>query len=150
MMDNIEDFRLFDSLHHLKQMPSKTDALAAKENGVWRKYSTEEYIDTVNILSYAFIELGIKPGEKIGLISNNRPEWNFIDYACLQTGSINTPLYPTISDNDLKHVIGDAGITYFFVANKEMYNKVKACSVNSNIKEIYTFSKFEGIHAWKI
>ena len=145
MMDNIEDFRLFDFLHHLKQMPSKTDALAAKENGVWRKYSTEEYIDTVNILSYAFIELGIKPGEKIGLISNNRPEWNFIDYACLQTGSINTPLYPTISDNDLKHVIGDAGITYFFVANKEMYNKVKACSVNSNIKEIYTFSKFEGI-----
>ena len=144
-MENMENFRLFDFLSQLQQMPSKTDALAAKENGVWRKYSTQEYIETVNILSYAFIQIGIKSGDRIGLISNNRPEWNFIDYACLQTGSISTPLYPTISDNDLKHVIGDAGITYFFVANKEMYNKVKACSENSSIKEIYTFSKFEGI-----
>jgi long-chain acyl-CoA synthetase len=145
-MDTIENFRLFDFLDHLKQMPLKDDALAAKENGVWKKYSTQEYIDTVNILSCAFIHIGIKPGDKIGLISNNRPEWNFIDYACLQTGSINTPLYPTISDHDLKYVIADAGITYFFVSNQAAYDKVKACSENSTIKEIYSFSKIEGVH----
>ena len=145
MMDTMENFRLFDFLSHLQQMPAKDDALAAKENGVWRKYSTQEYIDTVNILSYAFIQIGIKPGDKIGLISNNRPEWNFIDYACSQTGSINTPLYPTISDHDLKYVIADAGITYFFVADKAMYDKVKSCSANSGIKEIYSFSKIEGV-----
>ncbi len=144
-MDNIENFRLFDFLDHLKQMPLKDDALAAKENGVWKKYSTQEYIDTVNVLSYAFLHIGIKPGDKIGLISNNRPEWNFIDYACSQTGSINTPLYPTISDNDLKYVIADAGITYFFVSNQAAYDKVKACSENSTIKEIYSFSKIEGV-----
>ncbi len=144
-MDIIENFRLFDFLDHLKQMPLKEDALAAKENGIWRKYSTQEYIDTVNFLSYAFIQIGIKPGDKIGLISNNRPEWNFIDYACSQTGSINTPLYPTISEHDLKYVIADAGISYFFVSDKTAYDKVKACSENSGIKEIYTFSKIEGI-----
>jgi long-chain acyl-CoA synthetase len=144
-MNTIENFRLFDFLDHLKQMPLKDDALAAKENGAWKKYSTQEYIDTVNILSCAFIHIGIKPGDKIGLISNNRPEWNFIDYACLQTGSINTPLYPTISDNDLKYVIADASITYFFVSNQAAYDKVKACSENSTIKEIYSFSKIEGV-----
>lgn len=144
-MSNTENFRLFDYLQNLKQMPSKQDALAAKENGVWRKYSTQEYIDTVNALSYAFINLGIKPGEKIGLLSNNRPEWNFIDYACLQTGSINTPLYPTISESDLKHVISDAGITYFFVKDEIMRNKVKECIGNAVIKEIYTIDKFEGV-----
>ena len=144
-MDSIENFRLFDLLHHLKQMPPKSDALTAKENGEWRKYSTQEYIDTVNALSYAFIDMGVKPGDKIGLISNNRPEWNFIDYACLQTGSINTPLYPTISEHDLKHVIADAGLKYFFVANEEIYTKVKASSENSTIKEIFSFSKIEGV-----
>jgi len=143
-MDSIENFRLFDLLHHLKTMPPKPDALAAKENGEWRKYSTQEYIDTVNALSYAFMDIGIQPGDKIGLISNNRPEWNFVDYACLQTGSINTPLYPTISEHDLTHIIADAGIKYFFVANEEMYAKVKACSANSGIKEIFCFSKVEG------
>ncbi|PBQ34816.1 long-chain fatty acid--CoA ligase [Sphingobacteriaceae bacterium] len=144
-MDSIENFRLFDLLHHLKQMPLKPDALAAKENGEWRKYSTQEYIDTVNALSYAFLDLGIKPGDKIGLISNNRPEWNFVDYACSQTGSINTPLYPTISEHDLKHIIGDADIKYFFVANDEMYQKVKSCIGGSNVKEIFSFSKIEGV-----
>lgn len=137
----MENMRLFDLLYNLKQFPAKEDALAAKENGTWRKYSTQEYIDTVNYISYAFINMGIKPGDKIGLISNNRPEWNFIDFACLQTGAINTPLYPTISEHDLQFVIQDAEISCFFVANDDLYNKVKKCSEGSTVKEIFSFKK---------
>lgn len=137
---SIENYRLFDLLHRLKQMPLKEDALAGKENGLWRKYSTQEYIDTVNYLSYAFLNLGINPGDKIGLISNNRPEWNFVDYACLQTGTINVPLYPTISEHDLKYIIEDAEIKYFFVANEALCNKVKAAAKNVTPKEIYLFT----------
>lgn len=143
----MENFRLFDLLSALKQKPLKEDALAVKENGIWRKYSTTECIDTVNYLSYAFINLGILPGDKIGLIANNCPQWNFVDFACLQTGAINTPLYPTISDHDLKFVIADAGISYFFVANEAQYHKVKACSQNSTIKEIISFDKIDGVRS---
>ncbi|MBS1638408.1 MAG: long-chain fatty acid--CoA ligase [Bacteroidetes bacterium] len=146
---NLNDFRLFDLLHKLKEMPLKDDALAAKENGVWRKYSTQEYIDTVNALSYAFLDLGIQAGDKIGLVSNNRPEWNFVDYACLQTGSINTPLYPTISDHDLKYIIADADIKYFFVSNKAIYDKVKGCSEGSSIREIFSFESIPGVRSLK-
>ena len=145
----MENFRLFDLLHNLKKMPFKEDALAAKENGVWHKYSTQQYIDNVNYLSYAFIDLEIISGDKIGLISNNRPEWNFIDYACLQTGAINTPLYPTISNHDLTLIINEADIKYFFVANEEQYNKVKTCSVNSTIKEIFIFNSLKGVRSLK-
>lgn len=144
-MDSIENFRLFDLLHNLRQWSSKDDALAAKENGEWRKYSTDEYIGTVTALSYAFMEIGVKPGDKVGLISNNRPEWNFVDYACLQTGSINTPLYPTISEHDLRHVMADADLRYFFVANEDMYRKVKACAAGSGIKEIFSFDRINGV-----
>ncbi|MBA3664886.1 MAG: long-chain fatty acid--CoA ligase [Bacteroidetes bacterium] len=145
----MENFRLFDLLHRLVEMPSKEDALAAKENGVWHKYSTGQYIDTVNHLSYAFLAMGIKPGDKIGLISNNRPEWNFVDYACLQTGAINTPLYPTISDHDLILIIKEADIQYFFTATEEQYNKVKACSSNSTIKEVFCFTPLPGVRSLK-
>lgn len=145
----MENFRLFDLLHNLKSMPLKEDALASKENGVWHKYSTLEYIETVNYLSYAFIHLGIMPGDKIGLISNNRPEWNFVDYACLQTGAINTPLYPTVYDQDLIQIIAEADIKYFFVSGKELYQKVKTCSINSNIKEIFSFDQIDGAHSLK-
>jgi long-chain acyl-CoA synthetase len=133
----MENLRLFDLLHKLKDFPLKEDALAAKEAGVWRKYSTTEYIDTVTNLSYAFLNLGLQRGDKIGLISNNRPEWNFIDYACLQTGVINTPLYPTISEHDLKHVIHEAGILYFFVSSPELFERVQACIQGSTVRAIY-------------
>lgn len=145
----MENFRLFDLLHNLKKMPQKEDALASKVNGIWHKYSTQEYIDTVNYLSYAFIHLGILPGDKIGLISNNRPEWNFVDYACLQTGAINTPLYPTIYDQDLIQIIAEADIKYFFVSDKALYQKVKTCSINSNIKEIFSFDQIDGARSLK-
>lgn len=148
-METMENLRLFDLLHNLLTMPLKEDALGAKENGQWRKYSTKEYIDSVNYLSYAFLDIGIKPGDKIGLIANNRPEWNFIDYACLQTGAINTPLYPTISDHDLKHVIGDADIRYFFVSNEAMYKKVKPCAEGSSIKEIFSIEPVAGLRSIK-
>src|SRR5688572_14494912 len=145
----MENFRLFDLLHQLKQKPLKDDALAAKENGVWRKYSTAEYIDTVNNLSYAFLHLGFKPGDKIGLISNNRPEWNFVDFACPQTATINTPLYPTISDHDLKHVIAEAETRYFFVSDEAAYSKVKKCAAGSTIKEIFSFNTIPGVRSLK-
>ena len=146
-MSTTTNLRLFDLLHGLKNMPLKEDALAAKENGEWRKYSTQEYIEAVTNLSYFFIHQGIKPGDKIGLISNNRPEWNFVDYACLQTGALNVPLYPTISEHDLKHVIGEAEISYFFVANDALYEKVKACAVGSTIKEIFCFGKINNVRS---
>ncbi|MBS1647765.1 MAG: long-chain fatty acid--CoA ligase [Bacteroidetes bacterium] len=142
-----ENFRLFDLLSHLKTMPLKEDALAAKEKGVWRKYGTQEFIDTVNYLSYAFLDLGIKPGDKIGLISNNRPEWIFVDYACLQTGAINTPLYPTISEHDLHYIVSDAEIQYFFVSSEELYQKLKTACQGSSVKEIFTFSTLEGVRS---
>ncbi len=145
----MENYRLFDLLHNLTNMPLKEDALASKEGGAWHKYSTTVFIDTVNYLSYAFMQLGIQKGDNIGLISNNRPEWNFVDFACLQTGSINTPLYPTISDHDLIHVIKEADIKYFFVANEEQYKKVKACSHDSTIKEIFCFDKIAGVRSLK-
>lgn len=148
-MDSIANFRLFDLLEHLGQMPPKPDALAAKVNGEWRKYSTQEYVDSVNYLSYGFIEIGIKPGDKIGLISNNRPEWNFIDYACSQTGTINTPLYPNISEHDLKHIMQDADLKYFIVSDVDIYNKVKPCADGLGIREIFSIDPVEGVRCIK-
>lgn len=141
----MDNYRLFDLLHDQERAP-KPDALAAKEHGAWHKYSTREYIDTVNLLSYAFLAMGIRPGDKIGLLSNNRPEWNFVDYACLQTGAVNTPLYPTISDHDLMYVVAEADIKYFFVSSPELYQKVKACEEFKG--DIFCFNNHPGVPAF--
>ena len=83
-MDNVK--RLFDiPAYQLKHYP-KNDCLTSKVNGVWTKYSTNEFVEMSNMMSRGFLALGIKPGDKIAMISNNRPEWAITDMAILQVG----------------------------------------------------------------
>lgn len=140
-MADFNTFRLFDILATL---PNKEDLLATKENGIWKKTNTAQFTEIVNQLSYAFLALNIKKGDKIGLISNNRPEWLMVDFACLQAGIINTPLYPTISEHDLKFVINDASIKHVFVNNAEMFAKVTSASVGTLVEEVFVFETTVG------
>ena len=72
----MEITRLFDILERdLKEFP-KEDALCGKENGLWIKHSTKDYVDKVNSISYGLMQLGIKKGDCIATITPNRPEWN--------------------------------------------------------------------------
>ncbi len=61
-------------------------------------YSTKDFIKLANQVSLGLLQMGVKPGDRISLIShNNRPEWNIIDIGMSQIGVINVPVYPTVS-----------------------------------------------------
>lgn len=137
--------RVFDIIPQLLEKYNKSDALAGKENGKWVKHSTQEFADTVNNLSYALLSLGIEREDKIAIISNNRPEWNFADFAIQQSGAISVPVYPTISETDLEFILNDAKVKYVFVSSIEIYNKVKGVALKaSSVKDIYTFNNVPG------
>ena len=68
------------------------NCLAAKENGKWKTYSTQDFSDKVSQMSHALIELGVEPGDKISSITNNRPEWNFLNFAVARVGAILCPM----------------------------------------------------------
>ncbi len=141
--------RLIDLFPYQLEKFPKADALAGKENGVWKKYSTAEVLDIVNNLSYGLLNAGIKPGDKIGIISNNRPEWNFVDHACLQIAVADVPLYPTISEHDLKFTLHQSAVRYMFVSDKVIYDKVDALKAElPNLEKIYTFNRVEGVAHW--
>lgn len=141
--------RVFEIIPQLLEKYNKSNALAAKENGKWVTYSTQQFADFVDYLSYGLIGLGIDREDKIAIISNNRPEWNFTDFACQQAGAISVPIYPTISESDLNFILNDAKIKYIFVSSSELYHKVKAIAANApSVKTIYTFNKVEGAQHW--
>ncbi len=141
--------RVFDIIPQLLEKYNKPNALAAKENNQWVTYSTQQFADSVNYLSYGLFGMGIEREEKIAIISNNRPEWNFADYAIQQCGAVSVPIYPTISESDLNFILHDAKIKYIFVSSAEIYKKVKASAANApSVKEIYTFNKIEGAKHW--
>src|SRR5690606_18559226 len=93
--------RLFDFPYYQLENFPLNDALATKYDGKWVKTSTREFIDKSNALSRGLLRLGVKPNDKIAVISlNNRTEWNIVDIGVLQLGAQNVPIYPTISKEE--------------------------------------------------
>jgi len=148
--------RLFDCIEHqLKHFPQE-DMLAAKENGVWRKYSTQEVAQNVNELSAGLLSLGLSAhnfspegSDKIAVISTNRPEWLFADMAAQQLGLIWVPVYPTTNPLELTFILNDASVQYIFASNQELYDKVMSIKDKVDcLKGIYTFDKIPGAKHW--
>ena len=142
----MEPTRTFDILERIQNKYSdKTDVLAGKENGKWKKYAVQEYIDNCNWVSYALLSLGIKKGDKIALISNNRPEWNFTDFGISQIGAIGVPIYPTISSEEYSYILGHSEPKIVFISDKSLYEKIKPITdQNPGISTIYTFDRIAG------
>ena len=142
--------RVFDLLPLFLSKNARPDALVAKENGTWKKYSTTDFVDYVNHLSYGLFNIGINKNDKIAIISNNRPEWNFADYASQQCGAISVPIYPTISLKDLIFILNDAQVKLVFVSSIELYEKVKEASQQApSVKFIYSFNEIKDVKHWK-
>jgi len=148
--------RLFDCIdHQLKKFP-KQDMLNAKVNGEWKSYSTETVKKIADDLSAGLIELGVSANDgtdegtdKIGIISNNRPEWLLTDFAVQQTGAVLVPLYPTTGINEIQFILNDALVKYIFVSSAELFEKVNSIKESvPSLKKIFSFDKIEGVDHW--
>ena len=148
--------RLFDAVAHQLENFPKNDMLAAKENGKWKTYSTQQVADTVNKLSAGLVSLGVQANDftpessdKIAIISNNRPEWVFTDLAVQQVGAILVPVYPTTNPNELAFILNDAAVKFIFVSSEDLLLKVQSIIDKvPSIQGIYTFDTIAGAKHW--
>ena len=139
---NMEVKRLFDILKlYVEKYPNQDVALAGKEKGSWRKYSIQEYVETTNNLSYAFIKLGIQKDDKVGIICSNRPEWNMLDMAIMQVGAVSVPIYPTISKEDYNYILNDCGVKLIILESNGVLQKIEQVKNNApKLEAIYALS----------
>lgn len=152
-----EPKRLFDCIQYHLERKSIPDMLAAKEGGQWKTYSTQDVADIVDRLTAGLLQMGISGGDmtdvgrdKVAVLSKNRPEWVMLDLAVQKTGAIYTPLYPTISVNDLEFIFNDSKVKVVFVNDADIYHKV--LSIKSRVpslQEIFTFEHVSGARHWK-
>lgn len=143
--------RLFEFPYYQLSTKKLPDALVTKQEGVWVKTSTQEYIDTANTISRALLRMGIQKNDKIAVIStNNRTEWNIMDIGILQTGAQNVPIYPTISEDDYEYILNHCEAKYCFVSDTEVLRKVNTIKHKTpNLKEVFSFNEIEGCRNWK-
>jgi long-chain acyl-CoA synthetase len=139
--------RIFDLLpYHEQNFRPKDDVVASKENGSWQKYSIRQYREIVDNISYGFLKLGVKPGDKIAQISSNRAEWNFVDMAILQVGAIHVPIYPTISESDYNYILNHAEVQYVFVLGIELLRKIQHILPEvPTIKDVFTYRDWKEV-----
>ena len=139
----MEEKRIFDILtSYMKKYPEQDTALAKKENGEWRRYSIQEYVNTTNIISFALIKIGIKKNDKVAIISSNRPEWNILDMAIQKVGAITIPIYPTISKDDYKIIINNCEAKLAIIEGLSVLSKIEEIRPEiPSIEHIYTFVK---------
>lgn len=138
--------RAFDILPYQLAKSPKPDALASKIDGQWVPISTQQLQDQANLVSLGLVSLGLKHSDKVAIISMNRPEWMLADFGISQIGATSVPMYPSITVEDYKYIFTDAGVRAIFVADKNLYDKVKEATAGLDIPatNIFTFDKIEG------
>ena len=134
--------RAFDILPYQLATYPKADCLAWKAGGTWHKWSTQEVIDRANAVSYGLLRLGVQAGDKVAIVALSRPEWVLSDFGIQQTGATTVPMYPTITVEDYRHILRDAGVKIAIASTAEIADRLREASDNQLL--IYTFEEVEG------
>ena len=143
--------RIFDFAYYQLDKYNLAKSLVSKVNGEWVATSSQEFVTKANIISRGLLTLGVKPGDKIALISsNNRVEWNILDLAILQIGAVNVPIYPTISEADYKYIFNHAEVKYCFLSDEALFEKANAIKKEvKSLKRIFSFDKIKDCAYWE-
>ncbi|HEX6187803.1 MAG TPA: long-chain fatty acid--CoA ligase [Pyrinomonadaceae bacterium] len=88
---------------------NKPNTVSEKRGGEWVRVSSDEFVRRVRHIALGLADLGIQPGDRVGLISENRPEWSIADLAVLSAGAIVVPLYTTQAPDQIRFILEDSG-----------------------------------------
>ncbi len=141
--------RIFDFAYNQLRNCPQEKCYNYKVNNEWKSISTEELIHSANKVSSSLLKLGVKPNDKIAVITeHNNPNWHILDVGILQIGAQNVPLYATLSEKDYEYILNHSDAQYCFVSNNDLYNKVKSIESKTQLKGIFSLEELEMDHSF--
>jgi long-chain acyl-CoA synthetase len=123
-----------DLFYHSVDSFRKAEHLKYKKDGAWRAISSDEFKTAVEELSMGLRSLGVEKGDKVAILSENRPEWAFADLATLCAGAADSPVYATLTPAQVLYILNDSQSKVCFVSNAAQAGKV--AEVRSQLKII--------------
>ena len=99
-------------------------AFRSKVGGAWQSVTHREALERVEAISIGLRELGIAPGDKVAIVSENRPEWALADYACLCARAADVPIYPTLTPKQTEYILRDSESVAVFCSTTAQIDKV--------------------------
>jgi len=119
----------------------KPDALQVKVDGVYQPISSRTVAERVRFLALGLAELGAKPGDRVAILSENRPAWAIADYACLTASLIDVPLYPNLPGEQAAFILRDSGAMAIFVSDAAQAAKIAPVRASCPaLRQVITFA----------
>lgn len=141
--------RIFDFVYYQLENEPLENCLNFKSKGNWNSISTKTFTQKANQVSSSLLSLGIKPNDKIAVITeNNNPNWHILDIGILQIGAQNVPLYATLSENDYAYILNHSDSKYCFVSSNELYEKVKSVIDKTQLKNVFSLEELNTDYDW--
>src|SRR5580700_5336397 len=113
-------------LSAVERMPNDR-ALSLRVNGRWEPTSSGEFLRRIAGLSNSLEQLGVKPGDRVGLFAPNRPEWHIADFAILGLGAADVPIYFNEAPDRMVYILNHSGAEIVFVAGEEPTRRLLEC-----------------------
>ncbi|HJR35323.1 MAG TPA: long-chain fatty acid--CoA ligase [Gemmatimonadales bacterium] len=117
-------------------------ALRHKQEGRWLQISYAELLERVHAVSAGLLDLGLVPGDRVALLSENRPEWAITDYACLAARCADVPVYPSLPAKQIEYILRDAGAVAVCVSTRAQLDKILEIRGSlPGLREVIAFDK---------
>ena len=122
---------------------NRPDALQVKVGGAYKPISHQEVADRVRHAARGLASLGVKRADRVGILSENRPEWAIADFACLTAGLTDVPIYPTLPADQIAYILKDSGAVAIFVSTREQAEKIRA--IRAQVPALKTVISFDDV-----
>lgn len=107
---------------HVKEDPHRV-ALRHKDYGIWHDVTWGQYGEKVRQVAMGLISLGLKKGECVCIISENRPEWVYADFGIMSAGGVTAGIYTTNAPEQCGYIVQNSGARFYFAENEEQFDK---------------------------
>ncbi|HYK21201.1 MAG TPA: long-chain fatty acid--CoA ligase [Pyrinomonadaceae bacterium] len=118
---------------------NKIDALNHRADGQWHNIPAATFVERVKNVALGLAGLGIRPGDRIALLSENRPEWSITDLAILSLGAINVPIYTTQSIDQIDFILSDSGARAIFISNRKLHKHAESALAKRPLEHLIFF-----------
>jgi long-chain acyl-CoA synthetase len=117
---------LVEVFHTVVRNHKRLDLLNYKHAGVWISMSSDEMLARVQRIAAGLHAIGVRPGDRVALLSESRVEWTLTDAGCIFAGAINVPIYPTLTPNQVRYILKDSGAGTLVLANRKKFVDLEA------------------------
>ncbi|HVF26705.1 MAG TPA: AMP-binding protein, partial [Pyrinomonadaceae bacterium] len=107
------------------RLHSKPDAVNFKHGGEWLHLSADAFVARVRAVALGLAELGVLKGDRVALLSENRPDWSIVDLAILSLGAVNVPVYTTQAPEQVKYILEDSGARLLFISGRKVFKHAR-------------------------